>query len=422
MRSSLILLLAVAALAVGAACGGSERASAILRSDAPREPVTPGLSGPGDAVDAFAADLYAVLARDEGNLVFSPYSAAVALAMTRAGAAGETARQMDAVLHAELVDDLDAAFNAVEQALAGRPGEYPLGEQTVELEFATANQLWGQVGYEFDQAFLDRLAAHYGAGMRVVDYVEEREAARRAINEWVADRTRDRIPELVPAGVLNELTRLVLTNAIYLKAPWLHPFAEGATEAAPFYRLDGSEVTAELMRVGARIRYGRGPGYEAVELPYVGGELAMTVIAPNDGEFESFEAGLDAARVGEVLDGLGDAQVRLRFPRFEFRTQAALKPALSELGMPIAFSEQADFSAISPSAADLLIQEVLHEAFISVDEEGTEAAAATAVIAGVTSAPQLNVDLTVDRPFIFLIRDRETGATLFMGRVLDPVG
>lgn len=422
MRSSLILLLAMAALAVGAACGGSERAAAILRSDAPREPVTPGSSGPDDAVDAFATDLYAVLARDEGNLVFSPYSAAVALAMTRAGAVGETARQMDAVLHAELVDDLDAAFNAVEQALAERPGEYPLGDQTVELELATANQLWGQLGYEFDQAFLDRLAAHYGAGMQVVDYVEEREEARRAINDWAADRTRDRIPELVPAGVLNELTRLVLTNAIYLKAPWLHPFAEGATEAAPFHRLDGSEVTAELMSLGARLRFGRGSGYEAVELPYVAGELTMTVIAPDEGEFESFEDGLDAARVGEMLDGLGDAQVRLRLPRFEFRTQAALKPALSELGMPIAFSEQADFSAMSPSGADLLIQEVLHEAFISVDEEGTEAAAATAVIAGVTSAPQLNVDLTVDRPFIFLIRDRETGATLFMGRVLDPGG
>jgi serpin B len=422
MRTSLILLLAVAALAVGAACGGSERAAAILRSDAPREPVPPGSPGPGDAVDAFAADLYAVLARDEGNLVFSPYSAAVALAMTRAGAVGETARQMDAVLHAELVDDLGAAFNAVEQALAERPGKYPQGDQTVELELATANQPWGQVGYEFDQAFLDRLAAHYGAGMQVVDYVEEREAARRAINEWVGDRTRDRIPELVPAGVLNELTRLVLTNAIYLKAPWLHPFAEGASEAAPFHRLDGSEVTAELMSVGARLRYGRGSDYEAVELPYVGGELAMTVIAPDEGEFESFEAGLDAARVGDVLDGLGDAQVRLRLPRFEFRTQAALKPALSELGMPIAFSEQADFSAMSPSGADLLIQEVLHEAFISVDEEGTEAAAATAVLAGVTSAPQLSVDLTVDRAFLFLIRDRESGTTLFMGRVLDPGG
>ncbi len=258
--------------------------------------------------------------------------------------------------------------------------------------------------------------------MQVVDYVEAREEARRAINEWVADRTRERVPELVPAGVLNELTRLVLTNAIYLKAPWQHPFADGATEAAPFDRLDGSAVTAQLMSVSARLRYANGPGYEAVELPYVGGGLAMIVLVPERGAFGSVEAGLDAALLGEVIDGLGEAQVRLRLPRFEFRTQAALKPALSELGMPIAFSEQADFSAMSPSGADLLIQEVLHEAFISVDEEGTEAAAATAVIAGVTSAPQLSVELTVDRPFLFFIRDRESGATLFMGRVLDPQG
>src|SRR5690606_33249288 len=154
------------------------------------------------------------------NVVFSPYSAAVALAMTRAGAAGETATQMDAVLHADLVADFHAGFNAMEQALAERPGEYEQGDQTVELELATANQLWGQQGFEFHADFLDLLAARYGAGMRLVDYVGATEQARTAINDWVAEQTRDRIPELIAEGVLDDMTRLVLTNAIYLNAPW----------------------------------------------------------------------------------------------------------------------------------------------------------------------------------------------------------
>lgn len=403
--------------------GGGGRASAaeMVRSDAARATANTGAGrDAAAAVEAFAADLYAVLARDEGNLIFSPYSAAIALAMTRAGAAGETAAQMDAVLHAAVAGDLDAGFNALEQSLAERPSTYPVGNETAELELAMANRLWGQKGFEFEAAFLNRLATHYGAGMLLVDYVEAREAARVAINQWVADRTRDRIPELIPDGVLNESTRLVLTNAIYLKAPWLHPFAKDATAPGLFYRLDGSETQAKLMHLDARLRYKAGAGYKAVELPYVGGLLSMVVIVPDEGEFEAFESSLDGARLREVVDSLGDAQVTLRLPRFKFRSQTMLKGALSELGMPIAFTDDADFSRMSPHGDDMLIQEVIHEAFISVDEEGTEAAAATAVVVGIVSAPAVTIDLTVDRPFLFLIRDNETGAMLFMGRLLDP--
>jgi serpin B len=429
MRRGLILggLLAGALLAAGCGLvggpGGAASAAEVVRSAAPRAPADKAAGrAAASATEAFAADLYAVLARDAGNLVFSPYSAAVALAMTRAGATGETAAQMDRVLHAERAADLDAGYNALGQTLATRSGEFRQGDQTVRLELATPNQLWGQRGFEFKPAYLDRLAASYGADLKLLDYVNARPQARAAINRWVAEQTRDRIRELIPEGVLDERTRLVLTNAVYLKAPWLHPFEKGATAPGTFHLLDGGETRAQLMRLEARVRYSRGAGYQAVELPYAGGALSMVVIVPDRGQFRPFEEGLDGARLRGVTDGLQDAQVNLRLPRFQFRKQAMLKGALGELGMPIAFTEDADFSGMSPRGGDLYLQEVVHEAFIAVDEAGTEAAAATAVIVGIVSAPQVNVNLTVDRPFLFLIRDTETGAPLFLGRVLNPGG
>lgn len=428
---------AIALLAVGiAACGGDDTngddptpgpggtaapAPEVLLSSAPRTSLDPGaMAGTSEALDQFSFDLYEILAREDGNLVFSPYSAAIALAMTRAGAAGETLDQMDAVLHADTAGDLDAGLNAIDQALAERPGEYQWADKTVELDLATANQLWGQTGFPFHDAFLDELAANYGAGMRLVDYIEARDDARAAINAWVAEQTRDRIPQLIPQGALTEDTRLVLTNAIYLNAPWMHRFSEDGTEPMPFTLPGGDTVDAEMMRLSARLAYAAGDGYEAVELPYADGSLAMVVIVPDAGEFENFQSEFDAEALDAVLVGLDRTQVNLRFPKFEFRTQAGLKEALAELGMPVAFDEgQADFSGMGPEG-NIFIQDVLQEAFIAVDEHGTEAAAATAVIAGATSAPPEIIDLDVDRPFLFLIRDSETGATLFMGRVLDP--
>ncbi len=423
MRRALSLaLITVPLVAASVACADDSASAAdVVRSEAERAPADAdaGLATAG-AVEEFGADLYALLAQEDGNVVFSPYSVAVALAMARAGAEGDTAAQMDAVLHAGRTADLHGGFNAIEQALATRPGEYPMGDGEVTLDLATANQLWGQQGYEFDAAFLDTLAANYGAGLRLVDYIEATEEARTTINEWVSEQTRERIPELIPQGVLDTMTRLVLTNAIYLNAPWQHPFNEGATSAAPFHLLDGSEVEAQLMGLSQSLAYASSDGYQAVELPYVGGSLAMLVIVPDEGAFTEVESSLDGAFLREVIVSLGRQQVNLRFPRFEFRAQAQLKPALSELGMPIAFTDEADFSAMTPEGDDLLIQDVIHEAFISVDEEGTEAAAATAVIVGVTSAPMDPVELTVDRPFLFAIRDTETGALLFLGRVVDP--
>jgi serpin B len=371
------------------------------------------------AIDALAAGLYGQLIREHQNLVFSPYSAEVALAMTRVGAKGLTASQMDAVLHASFVADLDAELGALERELARRPGQYRYGTTTVPLDLATANRLWAQSGYDFQQRFLDILSSRYGAGVGLVDYVRAPDAARRAINAWVSDRTRSRIPELIPDGIITELTRFVLTNAIYLKAKWGRPFHDQRTGPAPFHRQDGTDAQVQMMRAGiVHFPYHRGPDYQVVHLPYVGG-LSMIVIVPDAGAFAAFESRLDGARLTAIAEAAASTSIDLSMPRFEFRTTTLLKAPLGRLGMPIAFTERADFSGIA-TVEPLLIQEVVQEAFISVDEEGTEAAAATAVIGGATGGPSEWVTLTIDRPFIFIIRDDATGATLFMGRVLDP--
>lgn len=421
LASGFLALIVIAPLIVS--CGSdSADAAEVVRSDAPRAEAN--LSSAADtasALEAFSTDLYAILARADGNLVFSPYSAAIALAMTRAGAVGATREQMDAVLHASEAGDLDAGLNAIDQALATRPGEYQSFDEVVELELSTANQLWGQQDFQFNVDFLDLLATQYGAGMRLVDFREEPEDARVTINDWVSEQTRERIPELIPEGVIDELTRLVLTNAIYLNAPWMHRFEGSATEPGPFTTLKGGSVEAQMMFLSEHLRYVRGEALQAVELPYIDGSLSMLVVVPDDGEFAAVEAAFDAQALQDLVAGLASVEVDLEFPRFEFRTQASLSAALGELGMPIAFTDDADFSGMT-AEEDLLIQDVVHEAFISVDEEGTEAAAATAVTMGATSAPPQDekVELIVDRPFLFLIRDIETGAVLFMGRVVDP--
>lgn len=388
-----------------------------IRSDAARAGADPAAAQDARAaLDAFSVDLYKVLAREQGNVVLSPYSVGVALAMTRAGAVGETAAQMDKVLHASLSKDLNAGFNAIDQALAKRPGKYAMGDQTLELELATANRLWGQKDFTFETAFLDQLARSYGAGMQVVDYKNAHEAARRAINDWVAVRTRDRIKDLIPQGVLDERTRLVLTNAIYLKAAWLLRFGDAVP--GTFHRVDGSEVQAQLMSESENLPYGAGDGYQAVRLRYVGG-LSMVVVIPDAGKLSAFERGLDGATLRRIVNALSGTQVVLSMPKFSFRSKAQLKDSLGELGMPVAFTDRADFSGMT-RREPLEIADVIHQAFIAVDEKGTEAAAATGVVMRATAAPLKQVELKIDRPFLFLIQDDETGTILFLGRVADP--
>ncbi len=371
---------------------------------------------------AFAFKLYQELKEKEGNLFYSPYSISLALAMTYAGARGETAQQMADTLQFLLEPArLHPAFNWLDMELASR-GEGAQGKDGEGFNLNIANAIWGQKGYEFLPAFLDILAENYGAGLRLLDFINETEQSRVAINKWVSDQTEGRIENLIPPGAINELTRLVLTNAIYFNAAWEHPFDKKMTTDGPFYLLDGGQVTVPMMKQTESFGYTVGEGYQAVELPYDGNELSMVILLPASGSFGDFEAGLQSQQVDAIISGLQPTRVALTMPRFEFDSEFSLKDTLAEMGMPDAFSPyNADFSGMTGNP-ELFISDVIHKAFVAVDEAGTEAAAATAAVIAPTAAPpEPTVEVTLDRPFIFLIRDIETGTILFVGRVLNPM-
>jgi serpin B len=366
----------------------------------------------------FTLDLYRAVSSRNENLFFSPHSISVALAMVWGGARGSTEQQMASTLHFTLGQGRQhPAFNALDLELARR-GQGASGHDGKEFRLRVMNGLWGQVGHPFLDPFLDLLAVHYGAGLLLVDFKHEAEAARLAINAWIEEQTEERIQDMIPPGVLQDSTRLVLTNAIYFSAGWKFPFDPQATHPADFELPGGGRVQVPTMTLDAALPVAQGDGFEAFELPYDCDELGMVVILPERGRLAEIESGLSAGWLEGVLDdlGTGSEHVLLSLPKFTFRAELDLKSILVDLGMPVAFSELADFSGID-GKRDLVLTDVLHQAFVAVDEYGTEAAAATVVVVGVVSAPR---ELRVDRPFLFLIRDRQSGAILFLGRVLDP--
>jgi len=368
---------------------------------------------------AFAFELYQALKGEEDNLFYSPYSISLALAMTYAGARGETAQQMAYTLQFLLEQErLHPAFNWLDAELAKR-GEGAEGKDGEGFRLNIVNAIWGQKDYEFLSDFLDVLAENYGAGLRILDFMTETEKSRLTINDWVSKQTEGCIEDLIPPGAIGELTRLVLTNAIYFNAAWKYPFDEDMTANSPFYFLDGGQVIVPMMKQTESFGYAEGEGYQAVELLYDGGELSMVVLLPEAGKFEACEEGLQAQQVNDIISGLQLTEVALTMPQFEFDSEFSLKDTLAEMGMPIAFSSGADFSGMTGNP-ELFISDVVHKAFVAVDEAGTEAAAATAVIMDLTAVPEPPVEVTIDCPFIFLIRDIETGAILFVGRVMNP--
>lgn len=393
------------------------------RSGAPRVSADPTLAkGAARALNLLGNDLYSSLAAgNTENLVFSAASISLALAMTRAGARGTTATEMDAVLHtSEIAADpqvLHRALNALTVALESRSGEFTVENQTFPVELAIANSLWGQRGITWLPEFLDLLAAEYGAGMRLVDYRGSTDASRVAINQWVSSRTKDRIPELLAAGTITPDTVLTLVNAVYLKAPWQTPFPLSATADRPFNNASGTTIQVPMMSVSESMLHAQGDGWQSVELPYVGGGLAMTVLVPDTGRLADIEQRLGEGLLDTVVATQGTKTVVLGLPRFEVETKVELAQVMSALGMPTAFQPGvADFSGMT-SDAELFIGLVVHQANITVDEKGTEAAAATAVTMRETSVPVDIVRLEVDRPFMFAVRDLATGTILFLGRV-----
>jgi len=368
---------------------------------------------------AFAFELYQALKGEEGNLFYSPYSISLALAMTYAGARGETAQQMADTLQFLLGQDkLHPAFNWLDAELAQR-GEGAEGQDGEEFRLNIVNAIWGQKDYEFLSDFLDVLAENYGAGLRILDFMTETEKSRLTINDWVYDQTEKRIEDLIPQGAIDALTRLVLTNAIYFNAAWAYPFDEDMTGDSFFYLLDGGQVSVPMMKQTESFGFTEGEGYQAVELRYDGGELSMVILLPEAEQFEAFEQTLNAQQVSDIISSLRPIEVSLTMPRFEFDSEFGLKDTLAGMGMPIAFSGAADFSGMTGNP-ELFISDVVHKAFVAVDEAGTEAAAATAVIVGLTAVPPPPIEVTLDRPFIFLIRDIDTGTILFLGRVMNP--
>ena len=423
MKNVFLYLLMVPLVLALAACAQPAAAGEVIQSDKPRETspdvndtdLTTLANGNSD----FAFDLYQALSKEDDNIFYSPYSVSQALAMTYAGARGETEQQMADTLHFILPQDrLHPAFNSVDIELSHR-GEGAQGKDGEGFRLNIVNAIWGQKDYEFLTTFLDTLAESYGAGLRLLDFISAPDESRLTINNWVSDQTEGRIEDLIPQGLINKLTRLVLTNAIYFNAAWQYPFSEDITGAGPFYLLYGGDVTVPMMRQTESFRYVEGDGYQAVELPYDGSELSMIILLPQAGQFEAFEGVLNAQRVEDMVKALEPRQVTLTMPKFEFESSFSLKETLAMMGMPVAFSGGADFSGMTGNR-DLFIADVVHKAFVSVDEAGTEAAAATAVVMELTAAPETPVEVTIDHPFIFLIRDIETGTILFVGRVVNP--
>ncbi|KFE62912.1 serine protease inhibitor family protein [Hyalangium minutum] len=364
----------------------------------------------------FGAALYPLIARPNENLFFSPFSITQAFAMVYAGARGNTAQQMSQALHFPLSQEqLHPAMNALDLALNSRAAQ-TRGPQVVPPEFRVVNATWGQRGFAFEPAFLDVLAQHYGTGMHVVDFSTEAESLRTQINDWVAGQTHDRIKDLLPEGSVKSDTKLALTNALYFKGAWAERFDPQATVPANFHLLGGGTQQVQLMQRTFWLPYKRGEDFQAFALPYSGGAFRMLFIVPDSGQFPAVEARLSAEFLDSIRGTMENRVYALGLPRFRVETEFSLVPPLQQRGMTDAFSDTADLSGISQETR-LKLSTAQHKAFVAVDENGTEAAAATGVTAVPVSIPE---PLIVDRPFLFLIEDVETRTVLFLGRIVKP--
>ncbi|MDD2889165.1 MAG: serpin family protein [bacterium] len=366
--------------------------------------------------NTFALELYANLKNNEGNLFFSPYSISTALAMTYAGAKGNTQTQMAEVLHFGMLDStsLHPAFKDLIAKTQKENKNYQLN---------IANALWGQKGYKFLNEFLEVTKINYGAGFNEVDFGDT-ESARKTINDWVEEQTKNKIKELIKPGILNGDTRLVLTNAIYFKGDWVNEFDKKGTKKAPFYVKPDKKVQVLMMSKKEPFNFMEADKFQAIELPYKGNNLSMFVLLPKkiDGlaELENF---LVFDSLNKWIESLKNQEVRVFFPKFKTTSEFSLKEVLESMGMSDAFSlPPADFSGITETK-ELFISAVIHKAFVDVNEKGTEAAAATAVVMtkGFSMSEKQIPVFRADHPFIFLIRDNRSGSILFIGRLTNPL-
>lgn len=371
---------------------------------------------------SFAVDVYRRLGRrlghpsgqplgeSEDNLFFSPLGISLTMAMIHGGARGATELQMAEALHFSLPQEsLHPALNWLDATLQSRT-------DSGDFHLNIVNAMFGQEGQTFLDSYLDLLARNYGAGISLLDFEREPEAARKAINDWVASETERKIPDLLPEGSVDPMTVLVLVNAMYFKAAWETPLNAQRTQSGVFHAA-GGDVTVPMMHSEpGGVSYAEGDGYQAVALPYRGKAFDMVIVMPDEKRFSEFESALDGEQLAGILDALRPTRIALTMPRFEIRTRAPLNQILQDLGMADAFSAAADFSGIT-GRRNVYLSMVQHEAFVRVDEAGTEAAAATAAVVDLVSLP---MPVILDRPFLFLIRDVETNTILFLGRLTNP--
>ncbi|EDN68409.1 Proteinase inhibitor I4, serpin [Beggiatoa sp. PS] len=376
----------------------------------------------------FALDLYEQLRKDKGNLFFSPYSLSTALAMTYAGARGNTEKQMSQALHFPPNQiQLHPAFFHLQQQINASQTE----NEAVELRIA--NALWSQKGYELVADFKNALTNYYQTKSQPVDFEKATETARQTINHWVEKQTNDKIQELLKRGVINRLTRLVLVNAIYFKGNWAMPFDSNKTKMEPFWNAPNSSANVPMMNQKNYFGYAENYNFQILELPYAAQQvnhldisyddnnLSMIVLLPRhrDG-LSQLENSLNPTSLAEGIKKLQWQKVNVSFPKFKMNTGFELSKLLSKMGMPDAFNDRkADFSGMD-GTKELSLTSVIHQAFVEVNEKGTEAAAATAVLVGTRGLPPPTPEFRADHPFIFFIRHNSSGSILFMGRVVNP--
>jgi serpin B len=363
--------------------------------------------------NAFAFDLYGQLRPRDGNLFYSPYSISGALAMTSAGARGETLNEITRALHFSDQNTLHPGFKTLNAALNGA------GRANRGYQLSTASALWGMKGYPFKPEFITLTRDNYGAGLQEVNFGDE-SVARQTINAWCEKETHDKIKDLIKPGMLDSNTRLVLTNAIYFKGDWASQFKKDHTRIETFFVAGGKQVQTPLMHQTGHFRYADLSDAQAIEMPYVGKEVSMVVLLPKrvDGLAE-LENDLSGERLATIADRLREVEVEVTLPKWKTTAEFSLTSELSALGMKQAFTPAADFSGLNGGQEKLYLGFVVHKAFVDVNEEGTEAAAATGVVVEMKSARNYPL-FRADHPFVFVIRDTKTGGILFAGRLADP--
>ncbi len=371
-----------------------------------------GIKNVVDANNQFTFELYSKIKTPSNqNLLFSPYSISSALAITYEGARGGTADEIQGVFHFPKGDSVRRpAFARLYNTINVPNGAY---------ELRTANALWVEKTYPFLPEYTRVASQYYGASATNLDFIHGIESSRVTINTWVELQTNDKIKDLIPQGAIDSMTRLVITNAVYFKGRWAEQFNETFTKEEDFSTAENKKVKVRMMRLDeTRLNYSESGDLQVLELPYEGGDLSMLLLLPKDNNLDALESSLSAKKLSELRASLHEETIYVYLPRFKFETTYDLGSKLSAMGMPTAFTSAADFSGMD-GTRDLSISEVIHKAFIEVNEEGTEAAAATAVIIRTTSMPQYKT-FRADHPFIFVIEEKKTGTILFVGRVADP--